>query len=61
MFIRKIIKSHMGNKYTSYRLVTTYKDAAGKVHQSLLLNLGAGFDIAENKWKMLTILSTGMY
>ncbi len=54
MYIRKIMQTHMGKKYYSYRLVTTYRNSQGKVRQAMLLNLGTDFDIPEENWKLLS-------
>ncbi len=42
-----------GKRYTTYRLVDTYRDSRGKVRQQLILNLGANFQIQKNQWKLL--------
>jgi len=54
MYIRKITQTHMGKKYISYRLVASYRNEQGKVRQAMILNLGTGFCIDKNEWKILT-------
>ncbi len=44
----------MGKKYISYRLVASYRNEQGKVRQAMILNLGTGFCIDKNEWKILT-------
>lgn len=44
----------MGKRYISYRLVASYRNEQGKVRQTMILNLGAGFCIDKKEWKLLT-------
>jgi len=56
MFIRKVIRKDKKNArvYHEFRLVETARNAEGKVKQHLVLNLGAGFKLPQQKWKLLT-------
>ena len=56
MFIRKINRTEKktGHVYSEYRLVESVRTADGKVSQRLLLNLGSGFRLPEEQWKLLT-------
>lgn len=40
-------------QYTTYRLVESYRNQAGKVRQRTLLNLGCHFSIPKEQWKFL--------
>lgn len=57
MFIRKTTTkkyAKTGTAHTTYRLVSTYRNAHGKVKQETLLNLGSNFSIPEEQWRLLT-------
>ena len=53
MYIRKVSHKKQGKKYYEYRLVESYRTADGKVRQQMLLNFGANFNLAQEKWKIL--------
>jgi transposase len=55
MYIRSVSQTHKknGEVYTSYRLVESYRNAAGQVRQEMLLNLGNNFSFPKEKWKLL--------
>lgn len=64
MYIRKVkqINKDTGKEYYTHRLAETYRNAAGKVRQRVLLNLGTHFSVPQENWKKLadrieTILS----
>ena len=56
MYIRKVNKKNRttGEIYPTYRLVETYRNSNGQPRQQVLLNLGSGFNIAPENWKVLT-------
>lgn len=56
MFIRKVTRKDKKNArvYNEYRLVESARNAQGKVRQHLVLNLGTGFKLPQQKWKLLT-------
>lgn len=42
-----------GKRYTSYRLLRTYRNAAGVVKKETLLNLGSAFSVEQSDWRIL--------
>lgn len=56
MYIRHVTQTNKktGKRYTTYRLVETYRNQAGKVRQTALLNLGCHFEIPQKQWKSLS-------
>lgn len=56
MYIRYSQQKNLktGQRYTSYRLVETYRNEQGKISQHLLLNLGAQFNLPKEQWPSLT-------
>ena len=42
-----------GNVYTTFRLLRTYRNAAGVAKKETLLNLGSNFSVPENNWRLL--------
>jgi hypothetical protein len=57
MFIRKTTTKKYaknGKAHTTYRLVSTYRNAQSKVKQETLLNLGSAFNVPEEQWRVLT-------
>lgn len=55
MFIRSTSQKNQttGQRYRTYRLVETYRNANGRVRQQTLLNLGSDFAIPKENWKLL--------
>ena len=56
MYIRHVTQTNQktGKRYTTYRLVETYRNQDGKVRQTALLNLGSKFTIPQENWKLLS-------